>query len=82
MMATRIMERLRRNKHSYADEHLSYDDTGHSIPCEYLPTAGDRQKMKLMIGGTPQGAANAQADSWPKILRFLINASVEQKTNP
>jgi pimeloyl-ACP methyl ester carboxylesterase len=82
MMATRIMDRLRRNKHSYADEHLSYDGTGHSIPCEYLPTAGERQKMKLMIGGTPQGAASAQADSWPKILRFLINASVEQKKSP
>lgn len=82
MMATRIMERLRRNKHSYADEHLSYNATGHSIPCEYLPTAGERQKMKLMIGGTPQGAANAQADSWPRILRFLINASEKQLKNP
>jgi hypothetical protein len=37
--------------------------------------------MKLMIGGTPEGAALAQADSWPKILSFLINTAMEQK-NP
>jgi hypothetical protein len=82
MMATRLMERLRRHGHPYADQHLSYDGAGHWIPCEYLPTAGERQKMKLMIGGTYEGTALAQADSWPKILRFLINASVEQTKRP
>jgi hypothetical protein len=38
--------------------------------------------MKLMIGGTPEGTAAALADSWPKILRFLVQASTEQKKNP
>jgi acyl-CoA thioester hydrolase/bile acid acetyltransferase-like protein/bile acid acyltransferase/acyl-CoA thioester hydrolase-like protein len=82
MMATRLMERLLRRGHPYADQHLSYDGAGHWIPCEYLPTAGERQKMKLMIGGTSESTALAQADSWPKILRFLITASVEQTKNP
>lgn len=82
LMATRLMERLRQHGHPYADQHLSYDRVGHWIPCEYLPTAGERQKMKLMIGGTPEGAAIAQADSWPKILRFLVEASEDQKSRP
>jgi pimeloyl-ACP methyl ester carboxylesterase len=82
LMATRLMERLRRHGHPYADEHLSYDGVGHSISSEYLPTAGERKRMKLMIGGTPEGTALAQADSWPKILRFLMKASVEWKESP
>jgi pimeloyl-ACP methyl ester carboxylesterase len=82
MMATRLMEKLRRHGHPYADQHLSYDGVGHWIPCEYLPTAGERHKMKLMIGGTPESTALAQADSWPKILRFLIDASALQKKSP
>lgn len=82
LMATRVMERLRRRGHPYADEHLSYDKVSHSIPSEYLPTAGERHKMKLMIGGTPEGTALALADSWPKILGFLIKASVEKKEGP
>ncbi|MGA1990287.1 MAG: acyl-CoA thioesterase/bile acid-CoA:amino acid N-acyltransferase family protein [Bryobacteraceae bacterium] len=82
MMATRLMERLRRHGHPFEDRHLSYDGAGHWIPCEYLPTAGERQNMKLMIGGTSEGTALAQVDSWPKILRFLIDASVEHKKGP
>jgi pimeloyl-ACP methyl ester carboxylesterase len=82
LMAARLMERLRRHGHHYANQTVSYDAVGHWIPLEYLPTAGDRQKLKLMIGGTPEGTAAAQADSWPKILRFLVQASTEQKTNP
>jgi hypothetical protein len=35
-----------------------------------------------MIGGTSEGTALAQVDSWPKILRFLIDASVEHKKGP
>jgi len=82
MMANRILDRLRRNNHPYADQHLSYDAVGHWIPCEFLPTAGDRQKMKLVLGGTAEGTAAAQADSWPRILWFLTQASVEKKTRP
>jgi hypothetical protein len=77
LMATRLMERRQRRGHQYPDENLSYDEGGHWIPAEFVPTAGQRQRMKLMIGGTPEGTALAQADSWPKILHFLIKASTE-----
>jgi pimeloyl-ACP methyl ester carboxylesterase len=79
LMASRLMERLRRHGHPYADEHLSYDKAGHWIPFEYVPTAGERHKMKLMIGGTPVGTAVAQADSWPKVLEFLMTVLAENK---
>ncbi len=82
LMATRLMERLRRHRHPYGDEHLSYDGVGHPIPFDYVPTAGSRQGTKLMVGGTPEGTALAQADSWPKILRFLVKASIERKSRP
>jgi hypothetical protein len=81
LMAARVLERLRRHTHPYADQSVSYEAVGHWIPCEYLPTAGERQKMKLMIGGTPEGTAAALADSWPKILNFLVFASMSQKAN-
>lgn len=79
LMATRLMERLRRNGHVYTDEHLSYDNAGHWIPAAYLPTAGDRHKMRLKIGGTPEGSAEALADSWPKVLGFLTRASAQKR---
>jgi acetyl esterase/lipase len=82
LMAARLLERLRRHGHPCADQAVSYDAVGHWIPCEYLATAGERQKMKLVIGGTPEGTAAALADSWPKILQFLALTSMDQKKNP
>jgi dienelactone hydrolase len=82
LMATRLMERLRRHRHPYGDQHLAYDGVGHPIPFDYVPTAGSRQGTTLMVGGTPEGTALAQADSWPKILCFLMKASMEWKKSP
>jgi len=79
LMATRLIERLRRHGHRYPDEHLCYDNAGHWIPAEYLPTAGERHRMRLMIGGTPEGSVLAQTDSWPKIIGFLKKASAGKK---
>jgi hypothetical protein len=73
LMATQIMERLQRNHHPYRDEHLAYAGAGHWIPSAYVPTQGSRKEMNLAIGGTPEAIAKAQADSWPKILFFLMN---------
>jgi len=74
MMAERIMERLRRNRHPYGDGLLSYEEAGHWLPTAYVPMRGLRKGMKVAIGGTPEGTARAQADSWPKILRLLTSA--------
>jgi hypothetical protein len=35
-----------------------------------------------VIGGTPESTAATQAESWPKILRFLVEASMEKEKNP
>ena len=74
LMAERIMERLRRNRHPEQDVHLSYEGAGHWLPTGYVPMRGWRKDMKIAIGGTPEGTTRAQADSWPKILRFLTSA--------
>jgi len=71
LMAERVMERLRRNRHSYRFDHLSYEGAGHWLPIAYEPMRGLRQSMKLAIGGTPEGTSRAQADNWPKVLDFL-----------
>jgi dienelactone hydrolase len=75
MMADKLMDRLKQYGHAYHDVHLPYDQVGHSIPCEYLPTAGDFSGLRLVIGGTAQGVAKAQRDSWPRILGFLTQAA-------
>ena len=76
LMTARIVERLHRSQHPFADRSLSYEGAGHWIPCEYLPTAGSGHGM---IGGTPEGTAAAQGDSWPKILQFLEQALKDRK---
>ena len=78
VMADRVMDRLRRHRHPYRYDHLSYEGAGHSLPTAYVPMRGLRQGMKLAIGGTPEGTSRAQADSWPKILDFLIGASTDR----
>ena len=78
LMAERVMARLRRNRHAYRDEHLSYDHSGHWLPDGYVPTGGARQRMRWAIGGTPEGTARAHADAWPKILRLLSGEPGEQ----
>jgi dienelactone hydrolase len=75
MMAAQVIKRLRQRRHAYRDENITYDDAGHWIPFAYLPTAGSRQNMKLAIGGTAEGAAKAQADCWPRVLRFLAEVT-------
>jgi dienelactone hydrolase len=79
LMAERLMDRLQKHGHLYADRHLSYAGVGHWIPFEYLPTAGSGHGM---IGGTPQATARAQADSWPQILQFFIQAARQKQSRP
>lgn len=75
LMANKLMSRLKNHRHPYRDMHLSYDNVGHSIPCEYLPTSGDFGALKVVLGGTAEGVAKAQRDSWPRILSFLSHAA-------
>lgn len=70
-MAERVMARLARHRHPYPDEHLHYPEAGHWLPRAWLPMAGARRGMRWAIGGTPEGAARAHAEAWPRILRLL-----------
>lgn len=69
------MERLARHNHPHSYEHLSYEAAGNTIGLPYRPTTITRYRhpigAMLDFGGTPAGNAHAEADSWPKVLRFL-----------
>jgi dienelactone hydrolase len=81
LMAGRIMARLRRHRHAYADQLLTYDHVGHPIPYAYLPTP-KRDEGLFAIGGTSEGAARAQADAWPRLLAFLTEAATRAGAAP
>lgn len=67
------MNRLRKNKHPFTYEHISYEYAGHSIGNEYTPIAGSFHIAggRFLMGGTPEGKAFAIRDSWPKIINFF-----------
>ncbi len=71
-----VMERLRQQHFSHAYEHLHYPDAGHLVLSPYLPTTVRASGHPIRhaffaYGGTPQGGAFANANSWQKMLRFL-----------
>ena len=70
-MAEMVINRLREHKYQYRYEHLSYEHAGHNIGLYYEPTTHSTGGGGLALGGTPSGNARAQADSWPKVIRFL-----------
>lgn len=70
-MSDLVIERLRKNNHPYKFTHLAYDGAGHAIRKAYLPAAGTLATDAFGLGGTMEGNARAQADSWPKVLQFL-----------
>lgn len=60
------------------DVFLNYASAGHLIDMPYTPTANLSELQTpygvLHFGGTARGYAFADADSWPRILRFLTAA--------
>jgi hypothetical protein len=75
MMAARLIKRLHRGSRAFRDQNIVYDAVGHWLPVAYVPTRGLRRDLKLVVGGTPEGTAKEQADSWSRILHFLTEAS-------
>ena len=72
--------RLERHRHRWPYEHLSYENTGHTIAPPYIPATGNTfvhpvSKEVLALGGTTEGRAHANEDWWPKALGFLRAAS-------
>lgn len=77
------VQRFERHGFRHRVEHLSYAGAGHRIawpngPTTMLkfrhPVSGEDVEM----GGTPEGTARAQQDSWPRMLTFLRSALVDQ----
>jgi dienelactone hydrolase len=66
-MADLIVTRLR--EHGVpSGEHLSFSDAGHIINFPFLPTA-----TRTQLGGTVEGLARADAESWKRVLTFLAS---------
>lgn len=80
IFAARVVERLEAHRFKHPVEHYSYANAGHGIMRPFVPTADVRQvhihavtKRPNMNGGTPEGQAQANEDSWQKLLSFLGN---------
>ena len=80
IFAARAVDRLKRHSFKHPVEHYSYELAGHQMARPYVPTSDVRQvrlhpisKRPNMPGGTPEGQARANADSWEKLLAFLDN---------
>jgi len=78
IFAARVVERLEAHHFKYPVEHYSYENAGHQITRPFVPTADVRQvrihpvsKRPNLFGGTPEGQARANEDSWQKLLAFL-----------
>lgn len=79
LMSEMVIERLKKNNHRFRYEHLSYEGAGHSIGISYFPTTRSNSGGRLLTGGTPEGYARAQSDSWPKVLRFFSESLKKEK---
>ena len=66
-----IAERLRKNSFGYEFENYVYPDAGHQILQPYLPAGPRTEPGRFAFGGTAEGYARADADSWPRVLKFL-----------
>jgi dienelactone hydrolase len=78
VFAGRVVERLKEHRFKHPVEHYSYEHAGHMIGRPYVPTSDVREvrlhpvsKRPNMSGGTPEGQARANEDSWEKLLAFL-----------
>lgn len=76
--AARVVERLKAHNFNFPVEHYSYENAGHMITRPYVPTSNVREMFEHpvshrtnMAGGTPEGQARANEDSWARLLAFL-----------
>ena len=78
LFAARIVDRLKAHHFKHPVEHYSYENAGHRMARPFVPTSDVREvqihpvsKRPNMAGGTPEGQARANEDSWQKLLDFL-----------
>jgi hypothetical protein len=65
-MANLIIARLKEKRFPHPAEQLTLEGAGHSITAPFLPTPS-----RVQLGGTPEGLARADAESWKRVLEFL-----------
>ena len=78
VFAARVVDRLKSHHFAHPVEHYSYEHAGHQITRPFVPTGDAGQprihpvtKRPNVLGGTPEGQAKANEDSWTKLLTFL-----------
>ena len=78
LFAAQVAARLKARGFSHPVEHYSYEHAGHAITRPYAVTSDVREtrihpisKRPNVSGGTPEGQAHANVDSWQKLLAFL-----------
>lgn len=73
-MGEAVMARLNASGFRWPHQHLIYGDAGHAGFGPPVPV--ERLNLNQMggLGGTPEAAAAARADGWPKVLAFLDQA--------
>ena len=79
LMGERVIERLKTHGHPYFHQHIAYPNAGHMILMPYLQTTRNYSqhpvtKQVYAFGGTPEGYARANRNSWDRILRFFAEA--------
>jgi len=78
LFAERVVRRLEAHHFKHPVEHYSYEQAGHQMTRPFVPTSDVRtvrlhaiSKRPNMPGGTPEGQARANEDSWEKLLAFV-----------
>jgi dienelactone hydrolase len=78
VFAARVAERLKSHHFTHPVEQYAYDHAGHLIARPFAITSDVRQvrlhpisKRPNVAGGTPEGQARANEDSWGRLLAFL-----------
>ena len=75
-LAEIAVDGLKKGDHPYPYEHVSYPNAGHAIRPPYVPTTVTNMLHPVdgglyALGGTAQGNAYANQDSWRRTLKFL-----------
>jgi dienelactone hydrolase len=78
LMGGKVAARLAAHNHPYPVENLVYPGAGHAIGPPYAPplleVVHPVSKRTLALGGTPAAGAHANADHWPRVVRFLTES--------
>ncbi|MFC6975307.1 acyl-CoA thioester hydrolase/BAAT C-terminal domain-containing protein [Halomicroarcula sp. GCM10025709] len=73
-MIPRLTARLDTESFQHRVASLVYDEAGHVITVPHKPTTYHHLGGQLYLGGQPEPAAAAEADAWPRIVRWFRDA--------